>query len=780
MPSNVTRVDLERALPDVTSTFRLAGLEKPVTVFRDSWGIPHIRASGERDAFFAQGFATAQDRLWHMDYDRRRATGRWAEFAGPDALPGDRLFRRMSLERAARADYRASSPEARAMLDAYTSGVNAFIETASSLPIEYSILDATPEPWEAWQCLAAYKIRNTPMGTFEMKLWRARVAKALGAERAAKLFRGYQAGHLVTVPPGELYDGAPENALEELAEVARLLSIPGDALAGSNAWVISGERSATGLPLVAGDSHRPLDTPNVYYQVHITCPEFSVSGYSIPGVPGAPHFSHTQFVAFGMTHGMADYQDLFIERFRNEGGRLECEYQGRWEPADEAEETIRIRGAEPEALTVVTTRHGPIIAGDPAQGQGLAFCATGTNTGRPWPDAIRAILLARSADELEEAVRDWNEPVNNYMYGDVRGEFGYRLRGLIPVRHTSNHWGPVPGWTGEHEWQGMIPWEEMPQVRNPERGFAVTGNQRVAPADFPHYIGLDYNPGYRARRIADRLMAMPEGTAGVDDMASVHAERTSIPAKVMIEAMRGITPGSQRPREARDLLLAWDGKMDRESPAAAVYAATRFHWLREVIDEALGPLADEAFLEKGRGGPTHCIQLYSRAVTAMGQGDDSVLPEGRTWPDVLEDALARAVEDLTERLGPDMAEWQWGKVHRTHPVHPLSASFPDLADLLDPPGVPASGDGETPQQGGYSHEDRFTVTAVSVNRYIHDPSDWRRSRWIVPLGASGHPASPHYADQAEMWAAVEYVPQLWDWDEIATEAETRQELLPGG
>ncbi|MBM3957691.1 MAG: penicillin acylase family protein, partial [Gemmatimonadetes bacterium] len=231
MPKKITRADLRRALPDLTSTMRLSGLERPVTVFRDPWGIPHIRAESEHDAFFAQGFATAQDRLWHMDYDRHRALGRWAEFAGPSAVAEDGLLRRMGLGRAAQADYDASSPQARAMLDAYAAGVNAFIEATGSLPVEYAVLDARPEPWLPWHCLAVYKVRNTLMGTYEMKLWRARVAQTLGPARAAKLFLGYQAGHLVTVPPGEEFDGPPEECYEELAEVAALLSGPGAASA---------------------------------------------------------------------------------------------------------------------------------------------------------------------------------------------------------------------------------------------------------------------------------------------------------------------------------------------------------------------------------------------------------------------------------------------------------------------------------------------------------------------------------------------------------------------
>jgi len=220
MSTRITRADLQAALPDVTSTLHLPGLHQPVAICRDRWGIPYIRAEDEHDAFFVQGFVTAQDRLWHMDYDRQRALGRWAEWAGPAALPEDRLMRTFRLERAARADVAVSSPAAQAMLESYTAGVNAFVTTTRTLPIEYTILDTTPELWKSWHCLAVYKVRNMLMGTYEMKLWRARLALGLGPAKAAALFQGYPQGALVTIPLGETYQGPPLDCLDELAAVA--------------------------------------------------------------------------------------------------------------------------------------------------------------------------------------------------------------------------------------------------------------------------------------------------------------------------------------------------------------------------------------------------------------------------------------------------------------------------------------------------------------------------------------------------------------------------------
>lgn len=781
MPQPISPADLQAALPDVSSTLKTPGLQEPVEVVRDNWGIPHIRATTEHDAFFAQGFVTAQDRLWHMDYDRQRGLGRWSELVGSQGLSEDRLMRTFGLERAAKADYDVSSPAAKAMLEAYTAGVNAFISTTHSLPVEYKIVDASPESWEAWHCLAVYKIRNMLMGTYEMKLWRARLALTLGAERAAPLFRGYPEDGLVAVPPGETYQGPPLDCLDDLAAAAAELNWLGEVDGGSNAWAVSGEKTASGLPLVAGDSHRALDTPNVYYQLHITCPTFRLSGYAVPGVPGAPHFSHTAYVAWGMTHGYADYQDLFIERFRTENGRLEYAYQDAWFAAEVSDETLHVRHGESQSLHVVRTQHGPIIAGDPTTGHGIAFSHTGTNSGTAWANSLYDLLVATSADEAEEALREWTEPVNNFVYADVQGEFGYRFRGRIPLRSMENAWAPVPGWTGEHEWNGQIPFEELPQARNPEAGFVVTCNNGVTTADYPYYINTYFAADFRARRITTRLQELPTGASKVEDMASVHADRVSIPAQVFIERVKELKPSDPQLMKARDLLLQWDCKMDRSSAAAAIYGVTRTYLYADIIKTELGSMSQEtlgAASGIGRGAATHANQLYARATAAMASDDTSNLTPGQTWLRLIESALAQAVSELQARLGSEMQSWTWGAIHHTRPQHPLSRIFPDYAHLLDPPSVATDGDSDTPQQGGYSAVDRFVQTLMSVNRYIHDPSDWRRSRWIVPLGASGHPGSPHFADQADLWADVQTIPQLWEWDDILGAAATRQTLTP--
>ena len=777
MSVKIREADLQAALPDVTTTMRFSEIHKHVDVYRDRWGIPHIKAQSENDLFFAQGFVTAQDRLWHMDADRHRALGRWAEFAGSSGVSQDRLLRAAGMGRTAKLDYEVASPEAKAMIDAYTAGVNAYLDTVQTLPIEYKILDQTPERWENWHCLAVYKIRNTLLGTFEPKLYRMRLAKMLGPEKLADLMKGYPNGHLLTVPPGEVYEGLPLEGLDELSEAAGAANWLDEVDAGSNGWSISGELTKSGLPLVGGDSHRALDTPSVYYQVHLSCPEFTVIGHAVPGMPAALHFCHNEYVAWGMTHGGADTQDLFIERFREGPDGREYLFKDGWRSAEVLNETIEVRDADAVSLEVTITHHGPVIAGNPASGVGVAISDPGLIYGSYWVDAARDAMRAKSVDDLHEAFRNWTDRVNNYAVGDVHGNFGYLHEGKIPIRPESNGWRAVPGWTGEYEWNGYIPHDELPKAINPDTGYAVTCNQRVAGHDYPYYVGLSFTPEYRARRVQAKILALEPGAATVDDMARIHAERISNPARIFTEALTGVAPLDEDSTEALALLWAWDYSMGRNCAQPLIYAKTKTYVIRFLLDHLMGEMAEELF-SGAAGADAHVRQIVVRMNQALADGDNALLPHGYSWSDVLATALQSAVMDLKAQLGDDMSEWAWGKLHRTHPQHPLAVLFPEYAGLLNPPAVPTHGDGDTPLAGSYAFYNEFTATGMSVNRYIHDPSDWTNSRWIVPLGASGHPGSPHYADQAEMWANVEYIPQLWDWGQISAEAESYQQIKP--
>lgn len=774
--TSLTIDDLQAAIPECAGTLRLRGLEHPVQIYRDRLGIPHIRAHSVHDAFLTQGFVHAQDRLWQMDYDRRRAYGRAAEYLGASALRQDQLLRCLSMEASARVDYDAVNPETRAMLEAYAAGVNAFLRTTTRLPIEYQLLDTTPESWQPWDACAVFKVRHVfTGGAWQAKLWRARLLRHLGPELTAKLYADTSSGQPLIIPPGVDYHGPALNSLAALGAGESLVNLVHELDGGSNSWVVAGHRSASGYPLLAGDPHRALDTPNVFYQNHLMCPDFDVVGLSFPGVPALPHFGHNRAVAWCITTAMADYQDLYIERF-DPGHPQLYEFKGQWLQAERRREVIHVRGGQSVEIDVSVTHHGPIIVGDPEQEYALALRYTANATPNAGFNALLPMLRATSVDAFEEALRPWVDPCNNILFADVHGQIGYRTRGQVPIRSRANAWLPVPGWTGEHEWRGVIPFDEMPHLRNPNAGFIVTANNRIVDENYPHYLALHYEPGFRARRIRDRLRPLTQASG--QDMAAIHADRVSFPAQAFIARLARVEPTDALTGQVKAHLQKWDGVMAPDSVAATIYAVYREQLLRAVLEPLLGSLAREALGGGLYGALMPLSQLRERLLTMLQADDRTLLPAGEDWPSLMATALARTVAWLRQELGDDPQAWQWARLHRTAPRHPLCAVFPELAGWLNPPAVAIGGDGDTVQAASISPSTGYTVGSTSVARFVFDLSDWQRSAWVVPLGASGHPGSPHYADQAAAWGAIQLYPMLYDWEQIGAAAETSQHLEP--
>ena len=780
MSNQLSNADLLNALPDLESDQPLTGIVSGATVHRDKWGIPHISADNEADLFFAQGFATAQDRLFQMDYDRLRCLGRSSEHLGERGLTQDQLMRRRALKNVAKRDLEVCSPEAKAMITAYTAGVNAFINSDAPLPAEYKLTGTEPEPWEDWHCILVYKVRNTAEGSFQAKLWLAKLAAEIGPDKIAAISPGSQPGALMTVPPGAEYSGPALNAIEELTRVVNATEMLRETDGGSNGWAISGDRTESGLPLVAGDSHRGLEVPNVYYQVHLKGPDFQVLGHSIPGVPMAMHFAHNDHVCWGMTHGGADTQDLFVEQLRRTKDGVEYLFRDEWLKAASSVESISVREATKEEVEIVETHHGPIISGSVDSGWGVAISDPGSNDGTRWVDAAYGAMKSRSADELEKAFDTWTDRVNNYPYADVHGNFGYLFKGRIAIRGTENGWGPVPGWTGDHEWNGYIPNEELPRSKNPDTGWVVTCNQRVVGHDYQHYLTNLYGTDYRARRIRDRIGELVGSPASVDDMSSIHADTVSIPAQALTGAIINLNSLDGIYSSAAEILSKWDCDLKEDSSAAAIYAASSRELNKQLAIAAYGSLAGGVTGDEPDTGAEDQLrrQLKPDFIQRLGDGSLSDARYGFDAAALVESAFKAGVDYLAARSGNELRNWRWGDLHRTGHSHPLAGAFPDSADLLNPPKVEAAGDGDVPWASGSPTPAEFAIKTGPINRYIHDPSNWINGRWIVPLGSSGHPASPHFSDQQDMWSKVETIPQLWDWDEIAGDAETKQRLMP--
>jgi penicillin G amidase len=708
---------------------QLRGLYGPVEIIRDRLGVPHCWAANEHDAFFAQGFVHAADRLWQLDYDRRRGLGRAAEVIGATAVPSDVLYRRLDLAASAQRDLGRLSRAARDMLSAYTAGVNAVIDapelTSERAGLARSAGRAGPggqlQPWEPWHSLVVYRVRHLAMGSAAAKLWRAVVSEALGQSAATMMVSAGSARQLACVPPGELC-------------VRPVPSWTGPADAGSNNWAMAGSRTASGLPLLAGDPHRPLEVPNVYVQGHVSCPDWDVLGLAIPGVPGFSHFGHNARVAWCITHAMADDQDLY--QFAE------------WPPASAGQhrtELIHVRDGEPVRIDANDSERGPLVTEKLA----LAWAATAEpNTGF---DALPMMLRARSVGELFESMAGWVEPVNNLLAADRDGSIGYLTRGRVPVRSGPEAgWLPVPAADLSYGWRGFVAFADMPQIHDPDGGFLFSANNRILAADSGPYLGLDVAAPWRASRIVGRLSGLTGST--VDDMAELHRDVVSLPARRISGLLGDWAP-----------LAGWDGRMDAGSTAAAAYSVLR----RELAMIMLERSGLAAFIEHPWNRLIPGVRAESVVWRVAGDhleaGQESLLG-GWSWRRVLTEAVARA-----ERAWGGES---WGELHATRQRHPLGSA------ALDPPSVPYGGDMDTVQASSYIPTEGLHTVAGSVARYAFDVADWDRSGWVVPLGAAGEPGTPHAHDQQDAWRAGRLLPAPYSRRAVQAAAVDRVTVIP--
>ena len=762
-------------LPDTSSNQKFHNLTADVKIYRDGYGIPHIKATKAKDAFFGQGFATAQDRLWHMDTDRMKAYGRWSEYIGEDGLENDLFIRPLQIKSSVQNDYSKLDDITIEMLKSYASGVNALIDSTNNLPIEYKLINTHPQKWEPWDSLAVYKIRHVMMGGFAPKLWRAKVVNKLGPKKASKLFKSYQPNHLLIVPPGKFYPGPYENGEEIFDKISDFISGLAEHDSGSNSWALNGNKTKTGLPMIAGDPHRELDVPNVYYQNHISCDEFDVIGLSFPGCPGFPHFGHNDKVAWCVTHAMSDYQDLYIEKF-NPNNITQYEYKGEWINAEIINDTIKVKNSNNRSIQIINTIHGPIISGKPINEKAISLKYTALQPNNKNATAIRQMLSVNNVKQMDIAMKNWVDPCNNFVFADTKGSIQYLNRGKIPVRPKENVWLPVPGWTGENEWDGYIPHNDLPRITNPSSGFIITANQKIVDNKYPYLLSLDYVPGNRAKVIYDHIENLNNATA--EDMIKIHASCQSIPAKIYCDLLKNLKFQNEKLEHIKNKLVNWDGSMEIHLIEPTIYSAMRIHLNKKLAEHNLGTLAKDALDESGKGIPGHMRQLEALFATHAKTNNSEMLPLNLNWNNIIEISLKEAFKWLTQWLGEDLKLWKWGNVHKTYPIHPLSSIFPDLSKTLNPPSVSMNGDGDTPHAGFFGPSKPFNIIATSVARYYFDLSNWNQCKWIVPLGASGHPGSTHYLDQMKIWNNTKLIPMFYNWKIIKSNANSSQILSP--
>ncbi len=752
-----------RPLPQTRGRVELDGLEGPVSIRRDRWGVPHIEA-GPEDVWFAEGFCHAQDRLFQMDFYRRAVCGRLSEVAGPRTLPVDRLMLTLGIRRAALAEESTLDPDAGGPLGRFCAGVNAAVASARALPFEMRLLrQRSFEPWRPADVLALGKLLAFGLATnWERELMRSDMIRALGPERAARLDPTYPADNPIVTQRAWSGDGL--GLVEQIDAVRRAIGFAKEA-GGSNNWAISGARSETGSPLIAGDPHLAPTMPGIWYQVAMRVGERTVRGASLPGMPGC-YMGQNDDVCWTFTNVMPDVQDLFIERIEGE----DYEFEGELRPLQIRREEIGVRGrTHPEVLEVRETHHGPIVnavlGADEAEPLALRWLTMDAPTVFPGIFQLHGIS---SGAELVERLAGHTAPASNLIWADRHGSIGYKLIGRLPRRRGGCPDLPKPGWSGEFEWEGTIPYEELPELIDPESGFLVSANNRIVGEDYPHHITSEWFDGFRAKRIEELILAREKHD--IESFEAMQSDDLSIPGLQAARLLSRLAAPGQRERSAIERLRSWDGRLDRESVAASIYQAFLLRLAREFARCVIGDRdLSERWLDRADNGFTSHVtspwRWHARLMELWEEGDEQLI--GRPWEVLVLESLSGALDDLADRFGPDPEGWLWGRIHAIEFPHPLGEANPVLRRLFNR-SLAAGGAQETVSQIAYDPNDPYRAVWAPSWRMVADPADPRRSRWQAFTGQSGHPASRHYDDLQPDWIEGRTQPMAGEgpWEEL--------------
>ncbi len=772
---------LRWSLPQTTGQLALPGLQASVEVLRDAAGVPHIYADNVQDLFMAQGYVHAQDRFYQMDVWRHTTAGRLSEMFGDATLEDDRFLRTVGWHRVAEEEYAQLDADTRAALDAYTTGVNAYLAGRSPLAVHnaYAVLaltgyrPASLEPWTPADSLAWAKAMAWDLGSNARdELMRVRLEKAIGLEHATDMLLDPAADIPVILPEPMFDSKAP--GLSQSANSGGT----GEGI-GSNNWVLAGSRTTTGAPILANDPHLGIQMPSIWYlnglhcrQVSAACP-YDVSGYSFAGDPGVI-VGHNGRIAWGVTNNYPDVQDLFIERY-DPADPNRVEVNGAFEPLTTREEVIQILGGGSETLTVRTSRNGPLIESvwGPARrafeeqvpiddvtlgpGYGLAMRWTALEPGRLF-QAVLKLNRAQNFDDFRNALRDWTVPSQNVIYADVDGNIGYQMPGQVPQRNGGDGSRPVPGWVDDYQWGEYLPFEALPYTFNPAQGYVVTANQPVLTgADAGRFVGAGFDQGYRAARINDLIQAQP--TLSADDVAALQGDNYNASAADLVPLLTALTVGDPKLTAAQAALSDWDYQMHMDSQPAAIYIAV----FNALLTDIFRPGVPEEYWFRGGSSTFAALRKILPEADNAWWG-----PEGRDA--ALERAFREGYADLERRLGTNADAWRFGALHTATFADATvgSSGIAPIEALFNRGPFPTSGWGSIVNATGanlscYGRsedpcDNPYAVTNVPSMRMILDVTDWDNGRMIHTTGQSGHPLSAHYIDMADAWRLIQSRP----------------------
>ncbi|MBM3739463.1 MAG: penicillin acylase family protein [Acidobacteria bacterium] len=733
------------ALAAFAEDLQVAGLQRPVEILRDKWGIPHIYAQSQSDLFFAQGYVTARDRLFQIDLWRRIGTGKLAEVAGPQAIARDRIARLVRFRGDWNAEWQAYSPDAKEIATAFTNGINAYIESLNGTrPLEFRLAGYDPGKWVPEDTVARIAgllmIRNPAR-----EVQRAQDVLAMGLEAVQKY-----------MPPDPFVQIKIPNGLDLAGIHTGLMRDYNAAIGGvqftdqigSNNWVVSGERSVTGKPLLANDPHRPIMMPSLRKSVHLVGPGWNAIGSGEPALPGIA-LGHNEDVAFGFTIVGIDQGDVYVEKL-NPSNPDEYEYKGQWRKIETVDEEIGVRGSRtPHRVKLRYTLHGPVIAEDLGRHRVYALKWVGSEPGSAGYMGALALARARNWDEFRKAAAGYKIPSENLVYADRTGNIGWIASGWSPIRKNWTGLLPVPGHTGEYEWGGYLSLDQHPQKFNPPEGAIWTANHKILPAGYSHQLGYEWASPFRAGRVEEMLLEKRKFS--VEDFQRMQQDVTSHPARYFVNSIVKpwlASPGAKLASEAElamaQRVAAWDARLEAGSTEAIVFE----YWTAKLPQFVFGPKV---------GAKTDLIYLLRHL---RHQPD----------PKAMSGALRASMEDLTRQFGADPVKWKWGNVHTVTFRHPLTFA---RQFHRGPHARPGDGNTVNSTSGGFPRQQNG-----ASYRQIIDVSDWDKSVMTNVPGESGNPESPFYDNLIEEWLTGGYHPMLYSRRAVEAATVERIRLNP--
>ena len=758
------------ALAVLRGTLNVHGLQQPVRVQRDRWGVAHIYAQNQHDLFFAQGFVVAQDRLFQMEMWKRSGQGRLAEILGPSYVKRDTSARLLRYGGDMDAEYKSYSPDTKEILEAFTSGINAYIAGIQKpggigLPLEFQLAGFKPDPWKAEDCLnrlAAYSMTNNGVS----ELHNAQLVTLLGPEKAAALLE-LDPPVKLDPAPGVDFSGISPALLQNLIGSDIPLHFPAAPVQGSNNWTVSGSLTATGKPFLANDPHRVIAEPSLRYIVHLVAPGWDVIGAGEPGLPGVT-VGHNEKIAWGFTIFGLDQQDLYLAEL-NPADPKQYKTERGWERMEVKTETINVRGANPVTVELKFTRHGPVLWEDGKRA--LALHWVGAEPGTAGYLGSLALDRAQNWQEFEQAMPRWKVPSENIVYADRDGNIGEHSTGLAPLRKNWTGLLPVPE-TGGFEWSGFVPNGDLPHSYNPAAGFIASANHKMIPENYRYPVGFQWAPPDRFGRIVEVLSgaARSQRKLSVKDMEDLQNDVVSLPARELQGLLKqaasktgGATAASLK------LLLDWQCDFPESSTAATLYE----FWVAELEDAVSAKVipAEAAKVAGKLSVPRILKELSDPQASVFGANPEAARDA------LLIATLRTAEEKLTAKLGPDSKNWAWGKLHHAVFIHAVSGVVPGAKSLFDRGPVSRPGENTT-VDATYFGGPSFDELGGASYREIFDLSDWDNGVGVNVPGQSGQPGSPHYDDLLPLWVNGQYFPLRFLKESVDRETIDVLELKP--